>query len=122
MRTIQGSEVVRVTVEYDEEKRAVHFLVTGPRGGTRAGFIVRLRDLFDELHRLGIWIGIPNVEVVKIAVEKCEWTWGSSEYYETGCDKAFLFFDGGPSENNFEFCPYCGRELVIVSDWTQTSE
>ena len=62
MRTVQGDEVVRVSVKwYGEDHKALHFLVTGPRGGTRAGFIVRLRDLFDEFHRLGVWerIGIP---------------------------------------------------------------
>ncbi len=62
MRTIQGEDVVRVTVRWsDENHKALHFLVTGPRGGTRAGFVVRLRDLFEEFHRLGVWesIGIP---------------------------------------------------------------
>lgn len=62
MRTIQGNSVVRVTVKWaSREQEALHFLVTGPRGGTRAGFIVRLEDLFNELSRLGVWesIGIP---------------------------------------------------------------
>ena len=62
MRTIQGERVVKVTVRWrDADHKALHFLVEGPRGGTRAGFIVRLTDLFDELSRLGVWesIGIP---------------------------------------------------------------
>lgn len=62
MRTIQGESVVRVSVKWaSREHRALHFLITGPRGGTRAGFIVRLDDLFNELSRLGVWesIGIP---------------------------------------------------------------
>lgn len=62
MRTVQGDMVVRVAVKWaDANRKSLHFLVTGPRGGTQAGFIVRLTDLFDELSRLGVWesIGIP---------------------------------------------------------------
>jgi len=62
MRTIQGKKVVRVSVRWrDMDHKALHFLVEGPRGGTRAGFIVSLTDLFKELSRLGVWesIGIP---------------------------------------------------------------
>ena len=62
MRTIQGEQVVKVSVKWqDMDHEALHFLVKGPRGGTRAGFIVRLTDLFEELYRLGVWesIGIP---------------------------------------------------------------
>lgn len=33
--------------------------------------------------------------------------------YETTCKNAFLFADGGPDDNGFKYCPYCGRELLI---------
>ena len=66
MRTVQGSAVVRVAVKWaDEDHESLHFLVTGPRGGTRAGFIVHPADLFNELSRLGVWerfVGLDRLE------------------------------------------------------------
>lgn len=53
---------VRVKVNwYDEAKTILHFTITGPRGGHKAGFYVRLTDLLAELSRLGVWeqLGIP---------------------------------------------------------------
>lgn len=37
---------------YDESKTILHFIVTGPRGGHKAGFFVRHKDLLTELERL----------------------------------------------------------------------
>jgi len=41
----------------------------------------------------------------------CTWTQNEDGVYETNCGNLFAFNDGTPSENGFEFCPYCGREL-----------
>ena len=41
----------------------------------------------------------------------CTWTENEDGVYETNCGNLFMFNDGTPSENGFEFCPYCGREL-----------
>ena len=55
--------------------------------------------------------------------EKCSWTIDTdfdSEIYETGCGQAFTFNDGGPAENNFNFCPYCGKPIEtqqLSTDW-----
>lgn len=35
--------------------------------------------------------------------------------WATACGSAFTFIDGGPPENDFRFCPYCGRSLVIAA-------
>ena len=46
--------------------------------------------------------------------KECDWmheTAGVDDYWETGCGEAHQFIDGGPKENDFEFCPYCGRKL-----------
>jgi len=57
-------------------------------------------------------------------VSKCDWkppeiafgTWWSnwSDYWETGCDNAHTFFDGGPTENKYRFCPYCGKRIAVT--------
>lgn len=31
--------------------------------------------------------------------------------WDTGCGNAFILSEGTPSENEFKFCPYCGREI-----------
>jgi len=33
------------------------------------------------------------------------------DIYETSCGNSFTFNDGGPTENDFEFCPYCGMAI-----------
>lgn len=51
--------------------------------------------------------------------EVCEWRmwWGiDCEYYITTCDNAFQFFSGTPKENNFSFCPYCGKKLAEIEE------
>lgn len=36
------------------------------------------------------------------------------DYYETACGRAFCFTDGGPVENGFESCPYCGFKIAVA--------
>lgn len=64
MRTC-GRSRVRVKVRWgDAEHTDLHFVITGPKGGHRAGFFVRLDDLLAELSGLGVWeqLGIPVKE------------------------------------------------------------
>ena len=42
----------------------------------------------------------------------CVWTPDDDGVYETGCGQAHMFEDGGPSENHYRFCPYCGYPLA----------
>ena len=48
--------------------------------------------------------------------EFCEWVRDNSEYdvYDTKCEKTHMFIDGSPSENEYEFCPYCGKKIKAV--------
>ena len=46
----------------------------------------------------------------------CKWTNTiggllEDEYYETECGNDFIFADGAFEENNFEYCPYCGKKI-----------
>ena len=46
--------------------------------------------------------------------EPCEWGYDDSgEYWKTGCEELFTFLADGPLENNFEFCPYCGKPITL---------
>ena len=44
----------------------------------------------------------------------CHWTppKDDDEPWSTSCDNLFQFFDGGPTDNSFKFCPYCGGTLA----------
>ncbi|MGE5523420.1 MAG: hypothetical protein ACM3SS_06885 [Rhodospirillaceae bacterium] len=45
-------------------------------------------------------------------VATCLWTKNEDGYFDTSCGQAFVFTDGGPSENRMEFCCYCGGRLT----------
>jgi hypothetical protein len=40
------------------------------------------------------------------------WIEDSDETFNTSCGHSFVFNDGGPTENGFEYCPYCGGALT----------
>lgn len=40
----------------------------------------------------------------------CGWTNGD-EGYETSCGKIFVVIAGTPKDNDFVYCPYCGRKI-----------
>ncbi len=47
----------------------------------------------------------------------CEWTHNDDDgYWDTSCGKAWRFDDGGPKENNMNFCHCCGKTLRIKGD------
>ena len=44
----------------------------------------------------------------------CEWAHNDDDgYWDTSCGKAWRFDDGGPKENNMNFCHCCGKTLRI---------
>jgi len=44
--------------------------------------------------------------------ESCFWTEDENGVWETSCGNAFQFETGGPIDNGFDFCPYCGLILI----------
>jgi hypothetical protein len=47
----------------------------------------------------------------------CNWTWNDVEdRWETDCREAYCFIDGGPKENNMEYCCYCGSRIPLDPD------
>jgi hypothetical protein len=49
----------------------------------------------------------------ELAVPKCEWKREEfdGDYFESSCGKAFFFTIDGPKENNYKYCPCCGKEI-----------
>ena len=54
--------------------------------------------------------------------EHCVWMREDEEdnVWEGSCSTdalfCFNFNSGGPAENKFVFCPYCGRKIVVPGD------
>lgn len=50
-----------------------------------------------------------------IADDVCEWKYNDTEYYwESSCDHLHIFMSDGPKENEYEYCPYCGKKIKVV--------
>lgn len=60
------------------------------------------------------------IEIVKqgvISDDVCEWKYNDTEYYwESSCDHLHIFMSDGLKENEYDFCPYCGKKIKIVGD------
>lgn len=55
--------------------------------------------------------------VRQVRRETCVWSLDDvmdGDIWETQCDQAFQFNDGGPEDNHFKFCYCCGRPLEVL--------
>ena len=50
----------------------------------------------------------------EVKAEFCQWAF--NDCWNTDCGNAFFFDTAGPRENNFAFCPYCGKRLDVISE------
>lgn len=49
--------------------------------------------------------------------EFCEWTYDDTlDRYDTSCNHAYCFSDGGVSENGQKYCGYCGKPITEVKE------
>lgn len=65
----------------------------------------------------GIYIAISIVN--KLAEEYnndfCEWKqYDENDIYYTRCEQIHMFIDGGPTDNKYEYCPYCGKRIKVA--------
>ena len=60
------------------------------------------------------------IEIVKqggVSSDVCEWKYNDTEYcWESSCDHFHIFMSDGPKENEYEFCPYCGKKIKVGGD------
>jgi hypothetical protein len=52
--------------------------------------------------------------VKKHRLNACIWTADDDGNWGTECNNMFAFDDGDPDDNNFVFCPYCGKVLAMT--------
>lgn len=63
-----------------------------------------------------IWKGVQwNNEVPLLDIEDVD-------YYETSCDNAYQFLEGGLQENNFNYCPFCGEKIELSNSENNGNE
>lgn len=55
--------------------------------------------------------------------KECVWNQEDeeSDTYHTNCNHMFTFTEGGPQDNGFEFCCFCGDKLVEVK-WEEPED
>ena len=61
------------------------------------------------------------IEIVKqggVSDDVCEWRLCDEEanVYDTSCRNPHILIEGTPIDNNYEYCPYCGKKIKIVGD------
>lgn len=57
---------------------------------------------------------MPNRKNASEKSPECEWTLDNTDdSYDTACGGKHLFIEGGPGQNEYKFCPYCGGMLTI---------
>ena len=72
-----------------------------------AMMMYEVADLVDDL-----------IEIVKhggVSYDVCEWRLCDEEanVYDTSCRNPHILIEGTPKENNYEYCPYCGKKIKV---------
>lgn len=62
------------------------------------------------------WFGGKDINVH--SNEFCEWIRDNDEFdvYDTKCRNRHVFFEGSPEDNEYVYCPYCGKEIKVIGD------
>lgn len=57
---------------------------------------------------------IENLEEKMLKNLFCKWTLIDEEMnvYDTDCRNPHILLEGNPKDNNYKYCPYCGREIL----------
>ena len=64
---------------------------------------------------LGLLRAIEIVKQGGASDDVCEWKYNNSEYYwESSCEHLHIFMSDGPGENEYKYCPYCGKKIKVV--------
>ena len=53
-----------------------------------------------------------HVRVLPGECSLCEWEWDDTHCkWDSDCGNAFQLISGTPTENEMQFCPYCGKQI-----------
>ena len=53
---------------------------------------------------------------IGVSDDVCEWRLCDEEanVYDTSCRNPHIMIEGTPIDNNYEYCPYCGKKIKVV--------
>ena len=73
-------------------------------------------EVEESIKEYNVWN--EAIEIVKqggVSDDVCEWKYKDTEYYwESSCEHLHIFMADGPKENEYDFCPYCGKKIKVV--------
>ena len=73
-------------------------------------------EVEESIKEYNVWN--EAIEIVKqggVSDDECEWKYNDTEYYfESSCDHLHIFMSDGPKENEYKYCPYCGKKIKVV--------
>ena len=61
------------------------------------------------------WLGgeLCAVQFDDALGKECKWAEGAGCEWRTGCGLLYEFYAGGPADDSFDYCPYCGARLIL---------
>ena len=106
------NEYVKSVVEELESEKSIH---------TENYNISLYKDYPEIKQRYRQVCGVIDkaIEIVKqcgVSDDVCEWMLCDEEanVYDTSCRNPHILIEGTPKENNYEYCPYCGKKIKVV--------
>ena len=103
------NEYEKAVVEELEELKMRYFLTIANTGDEKSDFAYK--NVGNTLDK--------SIEIVKqgcVSDDVCEWMLCDEEanVYDTSCRNPHILIEGTPKENNYEYCPYCGKKIKVV--------
>lgn len=95
---------------------------TADHAGIRAVVMALRDDLCEYLEHYQacheVWSHFDDILGGAVETTKCEWTMDThpddGSHYETACGDAWCSVLGGtPKQDNYSFCPSCGKPIVF---------
>lgn len=73
-------------------------------------------EVEESIKEYNVWN--DAIEIVKqggVYDDCCEWRYNDTEYcLESSCNHLQIFMDDCPKQNEYSFCPYCGKKIKVV--------
>lgn len=64
-----------------------------------------------------------EVRIKTIDAPVCSWSGDfETDQWETACRRTFSLINGNPAENEYSYCPGCGRKIEDVSKFEEEEE
>lgn len=103
---------INKVVEELEERKALHERLVDYE--TKNGTVTEKYQ-----HIKAIDVLNEAIEIVKhscISDDVCKWRLcdEGANVYDTSCKNPHILIEGTPEENNYSYCPYCGKKIEVV--------